>query len=356
MVGYATFWRYDNKSFDGKEVWWGISVIIGLIVALVIGIVGYRILFRCALPLYLVFSVVHLFQRKPMIEKEFEATLRNLFLNDHSAETTVELVLMLLTAFLLAAFERRNRVLFRKEREEKKREKSLTGRRARRMKKKNAIKQDEEFHVKHFLCIISGTTVLVMMFSYLFSGFIVRVVCITVTVFALTVYTAPLVRKVRAVLFATAGFVFSFHHELAILKYNKANGSYFLKWMAERGSLPNILIWEKFGLIGYCLVVAAVLSILWFIWRAWRYANKKGNVCDEVISITAFVHFALAGTYFVAEMAFPEGNYFWGNNLPFFTGTIENNLLYLAELGIVYRILRKALGNRRQIPSPLRAS
>ena len=142
-------------------------------------------------------------------------------------------------------------------------------------------------------------------------------------------------------LFATAGFVFSFHHELAILKYNKANGSYFLKWMAERGSLPNILIWEKFGLIGYCLVVAAVLSILWFIWRAWRYANKKGNVCDEVISITAFVHFALAGTYFVAEMAFPEGNYFWGNNLPFFTGTIENNLLYLAELGIVYRILRK---------------
>ena len=79
--------------------------------------------------------------------------------------------------------------------------------------------------------------------------------------------------------------------------------------------------------------------------------NKKGNVCDEVISITAFVHFALAGTYFVAEMAFPEGNYFWGNNLPFFTGTIENNLLYLAELGIVYRILRKALGNRRQIPS-----
>lgn len=356
MVGYATFWRYDNKSFDGKEVWWGISVIIGLVVALVIGIVGYRILFRYALPLYLVFSVVHLFQRKPMIEKEFEATLRNLFLNGHSAESTVELVLMLLTAFLLATFERRNRALFRKEREEKEREKSLTGRRARRMKKKNAIKQDEEFHVKHFPCIISGTTVLVMMFSYLFSGFMVRVVCITVTVFALTVYTAPLVRKVRAVLFATAGFVFSFHHELAILKYNKANGSYFLKWMAERGSLPNILIWEKFGLIGYCLVVAAVLSILWFIWRAWRYANKKGNVCDEVISITAFVHFALAGTYFVAEMAFPEGNYFWGNNLPFFTGTIENNLLYLAELGIVYRILRKALGNRRQIPSPLRAS
>lgn len=133
-------------------------------------------------------------------------------------------------------------------------------------------------------------------------------------------------RKVRAVLFATAGFVCSFHHELSILKYNKANGSYFLKWMAERGSLPNILIWEKFGLIGYCLVVAAVLSIIWFIWRAWRYANKKGNVCDEVISITAFVHFALAGTYFVAEMAFPDGNYFWGNNLPFFTGTLENNL------------------------------
>ena len=42
MVGYATFWRYDNKSFDGKEVWWGISVIIGLIVALVIGTVGSR--------------------------------------------------------------------------------------------------------------------------------------------------------------------------------------------------------------------------------------------------------------------------------------------------------------------------
>lgn len=55
MVGYATFWRYDNKSFDGKEVWWGISVIIGLVVALVIGIVGYWILFRYALPLYLVF-------------------------------------------------------------------------------------------------------------------------------------------------------------------------------------------------------------------------------------------------------------------------------------------------------------
>ena len=72
--------------------------------------------------------------------------------------------------------------------------------------------------------------------------------------------------------------------------------------------------------------------------------NKKGNVCDEVISITAFVHFALAGTYFVAEMAFPDGNYFWGNNLPFFTGTLENNLLYLAELGIVYRILRKSIG------------
>ena len=114
-------------------------------------------------------------------------------------------------------------------------------------------------------------------------------------------------------------------------------------------------IWEKFGLIGYCLVVAAVLSIIWFIWRAWRYANKKGNVCDEVISITAFVHFALAGTYFVAEMAFPDGNYFWENNLPempflpqnnlpFFTGTLENNLLYLAELGIVYRILRKSIG------------
>ena len=50
-----------------------------------------------------------------MIEKEFEATLRNLFLNDHRAESTVELVLMLLTAFVLAAFERRNRALFRKE-------------------------------------------------------------------------------------------------------------------------------------------------------------------------------------------------------------------------------------------------
>ena len=58
-----------------------------------------------------------------MIEKEFEATLRNLFLNDHSAESTVELVLMLLTAFVLAAFERRNRALFRKEREQKEREK-----------------------------------------------------------------------------------------------------------------------------------------------------------------------------------------------------------------------------------------
>lgn len=101
---------------------------------------------------------------------------------------------------------------------------------------------------------------------------------------------------------------------------------------------------KETGKIGYCLVVAAVLSIIWFIWRAWRYANKKGNVCDEVISITAFVHFALAGTYFVAEMAFPDGNYFWGNNLPFFTGTLENNLLYLAELGIVYRILRKSIG------------
>ena len=54
-----------------------------------------------------------------MIEKEFEATLRNLFLNDHRAESTVELVLMLLTAFVLAAFERRNRALFRKEREQK---------------------------------------------------------------------------------------------------------------------------------------------------------------------------------------------------------------------------------------------
>ena len=114
MIGYATFWRYDNEIFDGKEVWWMISVIAGLVVALIIGIVGYRIFFRCAPPLYLVFSVVHLFQRKPMIEKEFEATLRNLFLNDHRAESTVELVLMLLTAFVLAAFERRNRALFRK--------------------------------------------------------------------------------------------------------------------------------------------------------------------------------------------------------------------------------------------------
>ena len=120
MIGYATFWRYDNEIFDGKEVWWMISVIAGLVVALIIGIVGYRIFFRCAPPLYLVFSVVHLFQRKPMIEKEFEATLRNLFLNDHRAESTVELVLMLLTAFVLAAFERRNRALFRKEREQKK--------------------------------------------------------------------------------------------------------------------------------------------------------------------------------------------------------------------------------------------
>lgn len=64
-----------------------------------------------------------IFSRKPMIEKEFEATLRNLFLNDHRAESTVELVLMLLTAFVLAAFERRNRALFRKEREQKEREK-----------------------------------------------------------------------------------------------------------------------------------------------------------------------------------------------------------------------------------------
>ena len=259
MIGYATFWRYDNEIFDGKEVWWMISVIAGLVVALI--------------------------QRKPMIEKEFEATLRNLFLNDHRAESTVELVLMLLTAFVLAAFERRNRALFRKEREQKEREKSLTGRRARRMKKKSPTKPDEGFLGKHFPCIITGAMILVMMFSYLFSGFVVRVVCITVAVFTLTVYTAPLVRKVRAVLFATAGFVCSFHHELSILKYNKANGSYFLKWMAERGSLPNILIWEKFGLIGYCLVVAAVLSIIWFIWRAWRYANKKGNNIFEFIII-----------------------------------------------------------------------
>ena len=77
-------------------------------------------------------------------------------------------VLMLLTAFLLAAFERRNRALFRKRKGREREGKSLTGRRARRMKKKDAIKQDEEFHVKHFPCIISGTTVLVMMFSYLF--------------------------------------------------------------------------------------------------------------------------------------------------------------------------------------------
>ena len=142
---------------------------------------------------------------------------------------------MLLTAFVLAAFERRNRALFRKEREQKEREKSLTGRRARRMKKKSPTKPDEGFLGKHFPCIITGVMILVMMFSYLFSGFVVRVVCITVAVFTLTVYTAPLVRKVRAVLFATAGFVCSFHHELSILKYNKANGSYFLKWMAERG-------------------------------------------------------------------------------------------------------------------------
>ena len=43
MIGYATFWRYDNEIFDGKEVWWMISVIAGLVVALIIGIVGYRI-------------------------------------------------------------------------------------------------------------------------------------------------------------------------------------------------------------------------------------------------------------------------------------------------------------------------
>lgn len=68
MIGYATFWRYDNEIFDGKEVWWMISVIAGLVVALIIGIVGYRI-----------FSDVHrrcilcflwcIFSRKPMIEK-----------------------------------------------------------------------------------------------------------------------------------------------------------------------------------------------------------------------------------------------------------------------------------------------
>ena len=84
----------NDKNLHGeieKEVWWMISVIAGLVVALIIGIVGYRIFFRCAPPLYLVFSVVHLFQRKPMIEKEFEATLRNLFLNDHRAESTVKL-------------------------------------------------------------------------------------------------------------------------------------------------------------------------------------------------------------------------------------------------------------------------
>ena len=87
------------------------------------------------------------------------------------------------------------------------------------MKKKSPTKPDEGFLGKHFPCIITGAMVLVMMFSYLFSGFVVRVVCITVAVFALTVYTAPLVRKVRAVLFATAGFVFSFHHELLSLKH-----------------------------------------------------------------------------------------------------------------------------------------
>lgn len=38
MIGYATFWRYDNGIFDGKEVWWMISVIAGLVVALIIGI------------------------------------------------------------------------------------------------------------------------------------------------------------------------------------------------------------------------------------------------------------------------------------------------------------------------------
>ena len=84
------------------------------------------------------------------------------------------------------------------------------------MKKKSPTKPDEGFLGKHFPCIITGAMILVMMFSYLFSGFVVRVVCITVAVFTLTVYTAPLVRKVRAVLFATAGFVCSFHHELSI--------------------------------------------------------------------------------------------------------------------------------------------
>lgn len=91
-----------------------------------------------------------------MIEKEFEATLRNLFLNDHRAESTVELVLMLLTAFVLAAFERRNRALFRKEREQKEREKSLTGRRARRMKKKSPTKPDEGFLGKLFRVSLPG--------------------------------------------------------------------------------------------------------------------------------------------------------------------------------------------------------
>ena len=89
MIGYATFWRYDNEIFDGKEVWWMISVIAGLVVALIIGIVGYRIFFRCAPPLYLVFFCGASFPEKTDDRKEFEATLRNLFLNDHRAESTV---------------------------------------------------------------------------------------------------------------------------------------------------------------------------------------------------------------------------------------------------------------------------
>lgn len=63
MIGYATFWRYDNEIFDGKEVWWMISVIAGLVVALIIGIVGYRIFsgMHCR---YILFFLWYIFSRE----------------------------------------------------------------------------------------------------------------------------------------------------------------------------------------------------------------------------------------------------------------------------------------------------